>query len=145
MDKINIDILAPNNKFSDSGQLDVFSLVQKNKPEDNPKIFLNNILKHKNKTRLKLIDVYNKILTSCTRQILEENQKGQHDMLFKVPLALFECPEYNPLSCIEFIEPKLRQLHLDTCSYLNGNIPKERFNDIFISWEYLELNMVKKA
>src|SRR5271170_2888582 len=107
MDKINIDILAPNNKLSDSGQLDVYSLVQKNRPEDNPKIFLNDILKQKNKTRLKLIDIYNKILTSCTRQISEENKKGQCDILFKVPMIIFECPEYNILACIEFIEPKL--------------------------------------
>ncbi len=143
MDKINIDVLFPSDyKSKNHGIIDVYSLIQKDKQEEHMSNYVTDMIKQKNDKRLKLIDVYNKIFKSCIDKISDANKHNCLDIIYKVPISIFDCFEYNPKNCIQFLEPKLRQLYFDTCSFYNmanNNI----INEIFITWKYLELNMAR--
>ena len=76
---------------------------------------------------------YKRITDVCLNKIKNANKINQTDIIFNVPLTVFGCNEYNPWGCLDYMEYKLRKLHMDT--YIMSEIT------IFISWLNIENNM----
>ena len=69
----------------------------------------------------------------CWEKIKIANINEKNDIIYKIPLFIADCIDYNPLSCLEYIELELRKLSFDTLKLNNCSI--------FISWIYLEVNL----
>ena len=76
---------------------------------------------------------YKKITDVCLNKIKNANKINQTDIIFNVPLTVFGCNEYNTWNCLDYMEYKLRKLHMDT--YVMSE------TTIFISWLNIENNM----
>ncbi|AYV78892.1 MAG: hypothetical protein Edafosvirus45_1, partial [Edafosvirus sp.] len=75
---------------------------------------------------------FNNIYRVCLEKIKRENEFNKTDIIFDVPLAILGNTEYKSIDCLDFIENKLRALHIDTY--------KLSARSIFISWLYVEVN-----
>lgn len=140
MDKINIGILHHGKIKPRTGHIDIVSLVPKNKHEEyinsTSNKVINSILKRKDDTRQHIIETYEKVFKNCIDKIIDTNKLKMVDVIFEVPNAIFTLPEYDPQDCLIFLESKLRKMHFDTFKIYPYNI--------FISWNYFELNINDK-
>jgi hypothetical protein len=73
-----------------------------------------------------------KLYNKCLENIETVNSLNRTQLYFDVPLELFDCIEYNPVDCIEYIENKLQEQYVDTLKISNSSL--------FVSWMYVELN-----
>lgn len=134
MDKITVDILAPNQNKKDDDNIvfgvDTIARVDKGIRES--KLNINSIIKKKKLRRKKLFDTYVKYYNKCIDEIKVLNNRNKTDLYFKVPLFDIFCNDYKPLDCIKFISNRIKKLFMDTY------IIKD--NLLFITWKFIEQN-----
>lgn len=134
MDKLNIEMLF-NNKTnnSSSGALDIKSLFNQDKrdlqftPEE--------LIKKRERKRETLHSNYETYYKRCLEKIEVASSLNKEDIVYNVPKFIADCPEYNPIDCLEYIEINLKNKYMDTF-----RINK---NSIFITWKYIEINYEK--
>jgi hypothetical protein len=146
MDNINISNLFPAsyNKNTTNEPLNVRSLYNFNNKcslklnEDTRKpvnFSIDSLINVRKEKQKKIHDKYKRITDTCLNNIKSANKIYQTDIIFNVPLTVLGCNEYDSLECLDYIEYKLRKLHMDT--YIISK------TTIFISWLHIEDNMNK--
>jgi len=127
MDKICISNLVTCPNISFSGTLSVQSLVNESKKTKTLGKDIDDIMRLQKERSIKKKQTYKKQLKICIDKMKEENMMHKDNMIFAVPQFLFDCPEYDPEECINYINIKLKKNHLDT--KVNGL-------SMFVSWLY---------
>jgi len=138
MNRININNLFPSSTTSITGNsykpLDINSLFHPEEQRFDSKVnfsiekLINVREEKKNKIRKK----YKKIFTLCLNKITVVNNLNKTDIIYDIPDAIFRCPDYNQLDCMDFLQSRLRRLYMDTLTLSNRSI--------FISWLNIEDN-----
>jgi hypothetical protein len=134
MDRINIDNLFPSSNKHGKKPLDVYSLYHPNEVQKvDENIFSIESLIDVREDKKRRGDVhYEKIYSSCLNRIANANKMNLTDIIYRIPEAIYRCPEYNAEKCLKILETRLRTLYLDTL-IVNKNT-------IFISWLNLASN-----
>ena len=128
MDKINLENLF-NCKTNNFKTIDVSSLSGKYEQHFN----INKLIETKEHMREKLLDEHIKYYKLCIKQIELTNLIGKTDILFVIDEKKPDLPLYNSFDCLKYIENKL------TSNYFNTQIINK--TTMFITWEYIEVNM----
>ena len=133
MDKISISNLFPTSK--DNKPLDVYSLYNTRDQKTKHKINLNidRLINLREERRKKIFDHYEKIFNMCVNKINLANDLKKIQVVYDVPDGVFGTTEYNMYDCLEYIQQKLKEKHID--SFIISN------KSIYISWENLEQNI----
>lgn len=116
-------------KMNRANDITVDSISHSNKEENT----VEKIIETKEKKRELLADFMNNQYENCSRKLHIANQLGKTDLLFSVPAYEPEIPAYSSLSCLVYIEKRLRELCYDTI-IINKTT-------IFITWVYIEVNL----
>jgi hypothetical protein len=134
MEKISINTLFNSQNDKSSNILGVNTLY-----ENNNKYKLNfkasELIANNENKRKKILETYNKILISCINKIKSENKIENKDIIYDIPVIIFNVKDYIPNKCLEFLDYKLKEMGFHT--YIMT------YNSIFISWMYLELDLEK--
>jgi hypothetical protein len=133
MDKININNLFP--YANDFKPLDVYSLYHTRDKQITNKINFNieRLIKLREERKNKILIQYEKIFNMCLKKINTANNLNKTEIVYDVPEAIFGYLEYNRLRCLEYIEKKLKDMHLDALILNNKTI--------YVSWLNLGDNM----
>lgn len=136
MDRISI-----NNLFSttnDFEPLDVHNLFNTKEQMVKNKINFNidRLIKLREERKKKILVQYEKIFNMCLNKINMANELNKTEIIYDVPEGLYGHFDYNSLDCLNYIEKKIRDMHLDTLILNNKTI--------FISWLNLEENKKNK-
>jgi hypothetical protein len=137
MDKISVENLMKNsnNISTENKEINVYNLSGSNL-NDSVNIInsfnIDTLIQKKNANRQKINDKYNRYYASCLHEIKMAISIDKTDFIFDVPKIDIECPEYSSLSCIVFIEKRLREQFIDTY--------KINQTSLFITLKYVEIN-----
>ena len=137
MDKININILVPNDHVRDesysNGTIDVNTLANMKNSNDNAIHFnIDSLIKIRKEKREKLLVTYIKYYNRCVDKIKMLNNRNITDIFFEVPTNVPDCYGYKSIDCVEFISNKLKIFFMDTYKINNYTL--------FITWKYIEAN-----
>lgn len=137
MDKININILVPNDHVRDesysNGTIDVNTLANMKNSNDNAIHFnIDSLIKIRKEKREKLLETYIKYYNRCVDKIKMLNNRNITDIFFEVPTNVPDCYGYKSIDCVEFISNKLKIFFMDTYKINNYTL--------FITWKYIEAN-----
>ena len=137
MDKININILVPNDHVRDesysNGTIDVNTLANMKNSNDNAIHFnIDSLIKIRKEKREKLLETYIKYYNRCVDKIKMLNNRNITDIFFEVPTNVPDCYGYKYIDCVEFISNKLKIFFMDTYKINNYTL--------FITWKYIEAN-----
>jgi hypothetical protein len=105
--------------------------VEPDRDFDSTKL-LNNIYERRQKKRNWLVDMYNQ----CCAKIKDSDDLGLTDIIFTLPEIIVENSSYKHIEALEYISKNLRDQKLDT--YIID------YRNLFITWKYLELNLINK-
>ena len=95
----------------------------------NSTILLKNIQQRRLKIRAKMVELFN----LCCEKILEAENDGLTDLIFKLPESTFiDFNACKDIDIINYITKKLRQNKLDVLIM--------NYDTIFITWKFIELN-----
>ena len=95
----------------------------------NSTILLKNIQQRRLKIRAKMVELFN----LCCEKILEAENDGLTDLIFKLPESTFiDFNGCKDIDIINYITKKLRQNKLDVLIM--------KSDTIFITWKFIELN-----
>lgn len=109
------------------GSLDIKTLYSK--PNDS--IFDSRKLLNFDKLKRDKIEKHHsELYATCWKDIEAVNNMGTKHIIFTVTKYILECPEYNSLKCLKYINERLLKQHFDTKIISD--------TDIFISWHNLE-------
>ena len=139
MNNITIDKLMPGNKLQTDylakGKLSIDSISKdKNINSDpdlnfNSTVLLKNIQQRRLKVRAKLVEMFN----LCCDKILDAENSGLTDLIFKLPESTFiDFNGCRDIDIINYIANKLKQNKLDILIL--------KSDTIFITWKFIELN-----
>jgi len=134
MDRININNLFAKNN-DDFKELDVYSLYnpRMNREENKVNFNIQRLIKLREERKKKIYIQYEKIYKMCLNKINTANNMNKLDLVYEIPESIFGHYDYNKMTCLEYIEYKLKKLFIDTCIVTD--------NSIYISWLNLEKNM----
>ena len=134
---ININNIFSTNK-NNVRPLDVHSLYSQDENNTKNKIdfSVENLSIQRQEKRNKLIQKYKKILSLCLTKINSVNKNNKTDMIYTVPLVIFGYQDYNSVECLNYLEAKLRYLHMDTLIVSK--------TEIFVSWLNVDKNKNEK-
>jgi hypothetical protein len=81
--------------------------------------------------------VYEKIYGMCLDRIVGINKIGGTDVVYDIPVNIFNNYnyKYNKRKCLEYLQNKFRNLHMDTLIISDSSI--------FISWMNIKENRKK--
>ena len=144
MDRINISNLFPaavdNNSISNK-PLDIHSIINSTKSNKanilvpvikKSNFNLNKIINKKsNRQKLAVLE-YKKIFNLVLNKITIADDTNNTSIIYEVTDAIFSCPEYKSLECLNYIENRLRKMYMDTF--------KISEKSIFICWKNIEEN-----
>jgi hypothetical protein len=139
MNNITIDKLMPTQRqtteYLSRGKLSVDSISKdKNINSDpdlnfNSTILLKNIQQRRLKVRAKLVEMFN----LCCEKILDVENAGLTDLIFKLPESTFiDFNGCKDIDIINYIAKKLKQNKLDVLIMKNDTL--------FVTWKFIELN-----
>lgn len=133
MDNISVGNLFPSNG-SNYKPLDVHSLynTKETKLKREEEFSVINLIKERKDKQQKVYDQYRKIYRMCLNKIKAANKMNKYEILYEVPDAIFRCPDYMSVECLDYLEIKLKKLKFD--------VKVVSFNTIYINWENLEKN-----
>jgi hypothetical protein len=135
MDKLSVQTIVQDNikVCEGKGGLNVYSLANLKKSYDDVHSYnAETLIKIQHDKREKKLDTFIKYYSRCFETIKILNNKNMTDMIFDVPDKVPECPDYNPIDCMDFIESKLKEKYMD--------IYRINYKTIFITWKYIEFN-----
>ena len=147
MNKLNIFSMFPqdnnnNNNINinnnNKNKLNIHTFFEKTntnmkiKQLDSNKLIETKIIKRK-----KVLEKHIEVLNSCYNSIETANNSGITDLIFNVPHVFLGCSYYDQVMCSEFVLKKLHEKSLD--AYILDNF------EIFITWQYIELNKEQKS
>jgi len=135
MDKISINNLFPST--NDFQPLDVNNLYNTNDQKVKNKINFNieRLIKLREERKRKILVQYEKIFNMCLKKISLANNLNYTEVIYDIPEAIYGHFDYNPNDCLEYVNNKLKNMHLDTI-YMGDK-------QIYVSWINLEDNMKK--
>jgi len=132
MDKININNLFNQNNSNKEQILGINNLFQDNSRKND--IFnINDLLNKKEERKKKVLDIYKKKLKDSLKRINTANKYNLTSITYEVPYISFNCKEYNPIECINYIYQRLEKICMDTIILSD--------NSIYISWENIDDNI----
>jgi len=131
MDKLNIENLfnCKTARYDKSNTIDIISIAGKH---SNERFNIKQLIDSRENKRKEVLKNYKKMYNICLKKIDVANKLNKTDLLYTVEEFIPNCPEYNTLDCIKFIQNKLNNFHMDTYEINNKTI--------FITWYYIELN-----
>jgi hypothetical protein len=139
--QMNIENLMPSNNHNYNHNKGILSVdmisngskinVEPDRDFDSTKL-LNNIYERRQKKRNWLVDMYNQ----CCAKIKDSDDLGLTDIIFTLPEIIVENSSYKHIEALEYISKNLRDQKLDT--YIID------YRNLFITWKYLELNLINK-
>jgi hypothetical protein len=132
--KLSINDLTNSNKITNNNnKLDIYSIQPNKEKNDLPLVDeLINSIKIRKK---KLQNSYQELYKKCIEKIKLFDKNNKNDIIFSVPLYIDDCPFYNSIDCIKFINDELKKFFMDT--YIINE------TSIFITWIYIEQNKEK--
>lgn len=136
MDKISINNLFPSD--NDFQPLDVNSLYNTNDQRTKNKINFNidRLIKLRDERKSKILVQYEKIFNMCLNKITVANNMNKTEVVFNCPSAIYGHFEYNQYDCLEYIEKKIKDMHLDAIILADKTL--------YISWLNLADNIKNK-
>jgi hypothetical protein len=113
--------------------LDVYSLynIQENKTKQTEEISVSSLIKQKKDKLQKVYDEYRKIYRMCLTRIKMANKISIYSIYYEIPIAVFRCPEYSQIECLDYISSKLKKLPQFEINIILPNI-------LFINWSELK-------
>ena len=115
---------------SSSGPLSVSTLFKRDKVKKTD-FSIENLIKVRKNKESKVKKEYRKKLEQCKEEIEKTNNLHKYDMIYTVPMAIYDCPEYNPYDCLQYIESDIKKYFMYTLI-----LPSK--NKIFITWDNIE-------
>lgn len=133
MDRISVNSLFPSNYKSE--QLNTNNMFNLREIQDKNKLNFNieKLIKLRENRKKKIFIHYEKIFNLCLNKIDLANNMNKTETIYEVPNGIYGSFDYKPFDCLEFIEEKLKKMHLDIL-ILNEKT-------IYISWINLEENI----
>lgn len=134
MERLNINNMFPESKIREDKPLDVRSLYYSTEKRRSKKVEfkVEDITKRWEEKRKKVVQQYKKVYNMCLNAIKNSNKMNKFDIVYEVPIAVYMCPDYSSVECLEYIEEKLKKLYLDTLIINHFSI--------FISWVNIKEN-----
>ena len=134
---LTIDNLMPakNNVNYSNGKLDISCISRDKFINDVPEKEFDSdvLLKNIKKRRLEIRNTYVKCYNLCCEKILDAENTGLTDLIFKLPETTFiDFNGCKDIDIIDYIAKKLKQNKLDVLIMKNDTI--------FITWKFIELN-----
>lgn len=137
MNNLTIDKLMPskNLDYLPRGTITINSISKDKNINSDPElnfnstVLLKNIQQKRLKIRAKMVEMFN----LCCEKILEADNSGLTDLIFKLPESTFiDFNGCKDIDIIYYIEKKLKQNKLDVLIL--------KSDTLFITWKFIELN-----
>lgn len=110
--------------------LDINTLAMTTFKETPPMFTIEKLVRRRNKEKLQLQSVYEKIYNQCLQQIeLADNMKKEHTTV-EIPFIVYGHNNYSQKECLNYVNDKLNQDGLDTLILYDKKI--------YISWFKIE-------
>ena len=134
MDKLNVDNLFPSTNKTKNRPLDVYTLynnrvIQKDKEIE---FSIDSLINFREDKKKRAVEHYERIYEMCLDRIAYANKMSKTDIVYRIPLGIYRCPEFLSKECLRIIETRLRKLYLDTLILDQSSL--------FISWMNLAQN-----
>lgn len=134
MDKININNLFANAKAGRNGEINVSNMFDYDEDQTLATVELNidRMLEMKEEKRKLAQSQYYKLFKLCIKKINDAISIGENKIIYEIPYDVPLVTEYSFSECMEYINNKIKKLHMDTIIVSQLSI--------FISWEFIEEN-----
>jgi len=139
MDNINVKNIFNAKHVGDKNRpLDIHTLINPDEThrKNRIKFSVDELIQIRENKRKEIISKYKKYLHICLEKIRRANKHNKIDIIYNVPHILIRFPNYNSIECLDYIEKRLRYLHMDTTRLSNTHI--------FVTWFNIEENKNNK-
>lgn len=133
MHNISVGNLFPTNG-SNYKPLDVYTIYNINNPtiksELKEEFNVKKLIKERKDRQLKVYEQYKKMYRLCLNKIKSANKMQTYEIIYEVPHAIFRCPEYVSVDCLNYLEKKLKKLKFE--------VEIVSLNSVYVNWDNIK-------